>query len=69
MVLPGSEKLRRYPHHPASAEESLGILIYGTSRDGTRKVYKIGDDEYGRAERLGYRVVRVGRSYIYVVAS
>ena len=64
MVLPGTEKMLRYPTIRGASER--GIEVYGRLVIGQDKTYKIGRTEAHRVENLGYRVLKTGASYIYV---
>lgn len=63
MILPGTEKMQRY----SFTEDIRGILVYGTSKDRGRTVYKIPLGEDKRVQALGYYPVKHGRGYAYVV--
>jgi len=66
MILPRSSTLRRWPQFPRDKE--MGIKAYGRHWiDSRYHAYKVGIDQADRVERLGYRIVKRGTGYIYVV--
>lgn len=60
-ILPGSEHLPRY-----TFGDSKGILTYGRTRINGVSAFKIPDNDYTRAQDLGYHVLKVGTAYAYV---
>lgn len=59
-IIPGTEKLVRYPFLGESSEK--GLLSFGRLGDA----YKADDASESRLRSVGYIVVKRGTSYIYV---
>ena len=68
MLVPGTERMVRYPDdHNASMRKYLGVESYGTSMINGYRAYKVGRAYRRQLETVGWRCIKEGTGYCYMV--